>query len=90
MSPNPLRLATRTSPLALWQAHHVRDLLQAVGHGAELVMVTTRGDRVIDRPLHELGGDGLFTREVQEVVLAGEADVAIHSLKDLPTAAVPV
>jgi hydroxymethylbilane synthase len=60
-----------------------------VGHGAELVMVTTRGDRVIDRPLHELGGDGLFTREVQEVVLAGEADVAIHSLKDLPTAAVP-
>jgi hydroxymethylbilane synthase len=89
MSPNPLRLATRTSPLALWQAHHVRDLLQAVGHGAELVMVTTRGDRVIDRPLHELGGDGLFTREVQEVVLAGEADVAIHSLKDLPTAAVP-
>jgi hydroxymethylbilane synthase len=52
-------------------------------------MVTTRGDRVIDRPLHELGGDGLFTREVQEVVLAGEADVAIHSLKDLPTAAVP-
>jgi hydroxymethylbilane synthase len=43
MSPNPLRLATRTSPLALWQAHHVRDLLQAVGHGAELVMVTTRG-----------------------------------------------
>jgi len=89
MSPDPLRLATRTSPLALWQAHHVRDLLQAAGHSAELVMVTTRGDRVIDRPLHELGGDGLFTREVQEVVLAGEADVAIHSLKDLPTAAVP-
>lgn len=89
MNSSALRLATRTSPLALWQAHHVRDLLQAAGQRADLVMVTTRGDRVTDRPLHELGGDGLFTREVQEVVLAGEADVAIHSLKDLPTAAVP-
>ncbi len=89
MTAKPLRLATRTSPLALWQAHHVRDLLAALGFTSELVHVSTKGDRVTDRPLHQVGGDGLFTREVQEVVLAGEADVAIHSLKDLPTAPVP-
>lgn len=89
MTAKPLRLATRTSPLALWQARHVRDLLAGLGFTSELVHVTTKGDRVTDRPLHLVGGDGLFTREVQEVVLAEEADVAIHSLKDLPTAPVP-
>lgn len=85
MNPKALRLATRSSPLALWQANHVRGLLANHGFSAELVHVSTRGDRVTDRPLHQLGGDGLFTREVQEVVLAGGADIAIHSLKDLPT-----
>lgn len=89
MTMAPLRLATRTSPLALWQANHVRDLLTGLGIHSELVHVSTKGDRVTDRPLHQVGGDGLFTREVQEVVLAHEADIAIHSLKDLPTAPVP-
>ena len=89
MTTAPLRLATRTSPLALWQANHVRDLLAVLGIHSELVHVSTKGDRVTDRPLHQVGGDGLFTREVQEVVLAHEADIAIHSLKDLPTAPVP-
>ena len=80
-----IRLATRGSPLALWQAHHVSGLLQSKGIQSELVLVQTRGDQVQDKPLSQIGGDGLFTREVQHAVLDGRADVAVHSLKDLPT-----
>jgi hydroxymethylbilane synthase len=83
----PLRLGTRKSPLALWQARHVADLLTPLAgqRPVELVLIETEGDRVRDRPLSQIGGDGLFTREIQNALLDGRADVAVHSLKDLPT-----
>src|SRR3954451_5626840 len=97
---NNLRLGTRGSPLALWQANHVAGLLRplAAPRAVELVLIETEGDRVRDRPLSQIGGDGLFTKEIQNALLDGRADVAVHSLKDLPTlpvaelvlAAVPV
>lgn len=87
MSDPPLRIATRASRLALWQAHHVRDLLAPLipGRSIELVTVFSTGDAVRDRPLFQVGGVGVFTKEIQEAVLDGRADLAVHSLKDLPT-----
>jgi hydroxymethylbilane synthase len=87
---SPLRIATRGSPLALWQARHVADRLRplAAPRGVELVEVETTGDRVRDVPLSRIGGDGLFTKEIQRALLDGRADAAVHSLKDLPTAPV--
>ena len=87
----PLRLATRASALAMWQANHVASLLRdAGGIACELVPVSTLGDRDKSQPLASLGGageagQGVFTKEVQRAVLAGDADFAVHSLKDLPT-----
>lgn len=78
-----LRLATRGSPLALWQAEWVASRLG----GAELVVVETTGDQRQDRPIHELGGQGIFVKEIQAAVADGRADVAVHSAKDLPSAA---
>jgi hydroxymethylbilane synthase len=88
---SPLRIGTRGSPLALWQARHVLELLRPVvaPRLVELVEIETAGDRVRDRALAQIGGDGLFTKEIQRALLSGAADVAVHSLKDLPTAAVP-
>lgn len=85
----PLRLGTRGSPLALAQAHEVRSRLMAA-HGLpeaafEIVVIRTTGDRVLDRPLAELGGKGLFTREIEEALARREIDVAVHSMKDMPT-----
>jgi hydroxymethylbilane synthase len=82
-----LRIATRASNLALWQANHVADLLRSLDLGlqVELLHVTTTGDRLTDASLSGLGGVGVFTREIQQAVLDGRADVAVHSLKDLPT-----
>ncbi|HUG90816.1 MAG TPA: hydroxymethylbilane synthase [Planctomycetaceae bacterium] len=87
MDQHRLRIATRHSDLALWQASHVAGRLQAVVPGleVELVHVTTTGDRDRVHTLREFGGAGVFTREVQRAVLDGRADVAVHSLKDLPT-----
>ena len=87
MTAAPLRIATRASGLALWQANHVADLLRAAApnHGVELVHVTTTGDRDQTGPLSQIGTLGVFTREVQAAVLDGRADIAVHSLKDLPT-----
>jgi hydroxymethylbilane synthase len=84
-----LRLATRGSPLALWQAAHVRDRLLSLEQGAvvEIVTVRTTGDRLTDAPLATLGGTGLFTSELDERVRNGDADAAVHSLKDVPTVA---
>ncbi len=79
-----LRLATRRSPLALRQADLVRARLAGCGVPAELVTVETRGDRHAERPLVEFAGQGAFAIEIQEAVLAGRADVAVHSAKDLP------
>ncbi len=84
-SPPPLRLATRGSPLALWQAHRVAGLLEAAGTATTLVVVETLGDRRTDVPLEQLGGQGVFVKEVQAAVVRGEADAAVHSAKDLPS-----
>jgi hydroxymethylbilane synthase len=78
----PLRIATRGSELALWQARHVATLL---GGGCELVVVETTGDQRLDQPIWELGGKGVFVKEVQRAVLDGRADLAVHSAKDLPS-----
>jgi hydroxymethylbilane synthase len=85
-----IRIGTRGSPLALAQAHEVRDrLLAAHPHlhnaGIEIVTVSTKGDRVQDRPLSELGGKGLFTEEIENGLLDGSLDIAVHSMKDMPT-----
>ena len=89
MPKRPLLIGTRGSPLALWQAEHVRALL-AAAHGlqdgaVELGVITTSGDRVRDKPLRDLGGKGLFTKEIDEALLGGRVDLAVHSMKDLPT-----
>jgi hydroxymethylbilane synthase len=78
----PLRVATRGSALARWQADRVATLL---GTDTELVVVTTSGDRRADVPIHTMGGTGVFVKEVQEAVLDGRANVAVHSAKDLPS-----
>ncbi|MBS2022335.1 MAG: hydroxymethylbilane synthase, partial [Deltaproteobacteria bacterium] len=80
----PLRLCTRKSPLALWQAETVASLLRAKGQPCELVPLSTLGDRVLDRQLSEVGGKGLFVRELEEALLSGRADLAVHSAKDVP------
>ena len=87
MNPKPdisLISASRGSPLALWQAHFVKDLLSARGVTAEIKTWKTTGDIVQDRFLHEIGGKGLFIRELEDAMRRGEADFAVHSLKDLP------
>ncbi|MDP6976176.1 MAG: hydroxymethylbilane synthase [Acidimicrobiales bacterium] len=82
-----IRAATRGSPLARWQAQHVADLLTAAGADAvDLVIVETTGDLDRTTPLEQLGGQGVFVKEVQAAVLDGRADVAVHSAKDLPAA----
>jgi hydroxymethylbilane synthase len=86
-----VRAATRGSPLARWQAEHVADLLRAADPSieVELVIVDTQGDRRLDVPIYELGGKGVFAKEVQTAVLDGRADIAVHSAKDLPSVSVP-
>lgn len=85
LTPTKLRIATRRSPLALWQAEHVASLLQTVRPGLEVVMVPadTFGDRRKDLPIPEIGGKGVFSKEIQRLVIDGHADLAVHSAKDL-------
>ena len=80
-----MKIGTRGSALALWQANHVADRLQAAGHDAEIVTFTTKGDRILDVPLAEIGDKGLFTQELDRALLDGDISLAVHSLKDLPT-----
>ena len=80
-----LRLGTRGSRLAIWQAEWVQAALAQAGVVAELVIIETRGDAEVDRPLHQLEGKGFFTKEIEEALRDGRIDVAVHSLKDLPT-----
>jgi len=82
----PLRIGTRGSKLALVQANMVKDALAAEGVAAEIVIVKTTGDRIQDRPLADAGGKGLFTKELEEALFAREADIAVHSMKDVPVA----
>jgi hydroxymethylbilane synthase len=77
-------IATRESRLALWQAEHVRGLLQARGHEVSLLGMTTRGDQILDRSLSKVGGKGLFVKELEVALEEGRADLAVHSLKDVP------
>ncbi|MEO0004066.1 MAG: hydroxymethylbilane synthase [Pseudomonadota bacterium] len=79
-----LTIATRESRLALWQAEHVQSLLRARGHVVELLGMTTRGDQILDRSLSKVGGKGLFVKELEVALEQGRADLAVHSLKDVP------
>jgi hydroxymethylbilane synthase len=81
-------LGTRASPLARWQADWVAAQLERHGVDVELVPLSTRGDREQAGPIGAMGGQGVFTKELQRALLAGEVDLAVHSLKDLPTDAV--
>lgn len=84
----PFKIGTRGSPLALWQAHEVRRCLMAAfalpETAFEIVVIKVTGDMVQDRALKEIGGKGLFTREIEEALLAGGIDIAVHSMKDMP------
>lgn len=83
----PLKIGTRGSELALWQARHIRDRLRAQWGerlAIELVLITTEGDRVQDRPLNQIGGKGLFVNAIEEQLVSGAVDLAVHSMKDLP------
>lgn len=86
MKPATLRIATRKSALALWQAEHVAALLRAAHPGllVELVPLSTRGDEILDQPLASIGGKGLFLKELEVAMLEDRADLAVHSLKDVP------
>ena len=81
-----LKIGTRKSALALWQADRVQALLAARGVAAEILPMSTQGDRVLDRPLAEIGGKGLFVKELEDRLLSGETDLAVHSAKDVPFA----
>ena len=86
MTDRILRIATRKSQLALWQAEHVRERLLAAhpGLGVELLPLSTQGDRILDVPLAKIGGKGLFVKELETAMLEGRADLAVHSMKDVP------
>lgn len=81
-----LTIATRESQLALWQAHHIRDRLMDLhaGLAVELLGMTTQGDQILDSPLSRIGGKGLFVKELEQAMAAGRADLAVHSIKDVP------
>jgi len=86
-----IRIATRRSPLAKWQANHVADLLRAKEPGLEVRLheLVTKGDRILEVPLAEVGGKGLFVKEIEDALLAGDAEIAVHSMKDLPAVLAP-
>lgn len=83
-SPRPVVIATRESRLALWQAEHVQALLRQAGHTVSLLGMTTKGDQILDRSLSKVGGKGLFVKELETALEEGRADIAVHSLKDVP------
>jgi len=86
MTNSLIRIATRKSPLALWQAEYVSDRLRHHHPGLEieLIKMTTQGDKILDTPLAKLGGKGLFVKELENGILEGTADIAVHSMKDVP------
>jgi hydroxymethylbilane synthase len=86
MTDDTLRIATRKSQLALWQAEYVRDVLLQYHPdlNVELVKMTTQGDKILDTPLAKVGGKGLFVKELEAGLLSGDADIAVHSMKDVP------
>ena len=80
-----VRIGSRGSALALWQAEHVKARLEALGHVVAIQVITTTGDRLLDRRLESVGGKGAFLKEIEEALLSKEVDLAVHSLKDVPT-----
>src|SRR3954453_787658 len=80
-----LVIGSRGSQLALWQANHIKDKLEARGAACTIEIIHTRGDKITDVPLNKVGGKGLFTKEIEEALLDGRIDLAVHSLKGLPT-----
>ncbi|GAW85115.1 hydroxymethylbilane synthase [Bathymodiolus platifrons methanotrophic gill symbiont] len=86
MTQRIIKIATRQSPLALWQAEYVADRLQQAHPGikTELVKMVTKGDKILDAPLAKIGGKGLFVKELEQGMLEGTADIAVHSMKDVP------
>jgi hydroxymethylbilane synthase len=80
-----LRIGSRGSQLALWQANHIATLLRGRGHEVEISIIKTTGDKIADVPLAKVGTKGMFTKEIEEALAAGRVDLAVHSLKDLPT-----
>mgnify|MGYP003389924568 FL=1 len=86
-----MRIATRKSELALWQANHVAGLLRRRHPGleVELLPMVTRGDVILDQPLAQIGGKGLFLKELERALLNGDADIAVHSMKDVPVEEAP-
>jgi hydroxymethylbilane synthase len=81
-----IRIGSRGSALALWQAEHVKARLEALGHAVQVTVITTTGDRVLDTRLESVGGKGAFLKEIEDALLARQVDLAVHSLKDVPTA----
>jgi hydroxymethylbilane synthase len=84
-NPTKLRIGSRGSQLALWQANHISALLRARGHQVEIEIIHTTGDKITDVALAKVGTKGMFTKEIEEALAAGRVDLAVHSLKDLPT-----
>ncbi|HIE53649.1 MAG TPA: hydroxymethylbilane synthase, partial [Chromatiaceae bacterium] len=86
MTDQIIRIATRKSPLAMWQAEHVASALKAAHPGlrVELLGMSTQGDKILDTPLAKIGGKGLFVKELEQGMLEGRADIAVHSMKDVP------
>jgi len=80
-----LRIGTRASKLALWQAHHVADLLKQAGMNSEIVLIDTKGDQVMEVSISKIGSKGVFTHELEEQLLDGRIDIAVHSAKDMPS-----
>tara|TARA_R110000764_G_scaffold42595_3_gene95924 strand:+ start:3551 stop:4462 length:912 start_codon:yes stop_codon:yes gene_type:complete len=80
-----IRIGTRDSQLALWQAHTVRDQLEALGYKTEIISVKSTGDLLLDKPLYELGITGIFTKTLDIAMINGKVDIAVHSMKDVPT-----
>ncbi len=86
MSEQHIRIATRKSPLAMWQAEHVAEALRQAHPGieVEILGMSTQGDKILDTPLAKIGGKGLFVKELEQRMLSGDADIAVHSMKDVP------
>lgn len=80
-----IKIASRASALALWQTEHIKALLERENHEVEIITMKTKGDVILDTPLAKIGGKGLFTKELENAMISGAADIAVHSLKDVPT-----
>ena len=86
MKEKTIKIGTRDSELALWQAHHVEKKLNDLGYKTQIIAVKSQGDIILDKPLYELGITGIFTKTLDVAMINGQIDIAVHSMKDVPTA----